>query len=350
MRTIFHQLPFADAKAQLDATTKTAQRLSLTVAIVAVLLGTWARSPSFDVVPAIIGVGLRIAAFFTYAFAVPANSFVGEAAKSVNLGYAVVFGPLLIALTVWAWHGAEARLAQEIRWLVSHPVHAHHRQQTIAALRARGAVVVAPVALRGVLALAASVVLIQRFTNFRAHPHKGGGRDGCASDKTWLEPWPGAEHSALSWWWPPDRWCADYISDGLWSFRAVLPDRFFDEQMDRPPESISGLARALLGQHDARNPYDYFPYIFPGPTMWLNSFLLLAIAAAVVHIILMRRYPMRHRPFRAACRAFRAVCRRLVGRSARPQSHVVATASGPPCQITGNAGVTPPTNSSPPRS
>lgn len=346
MRTIFHQLPFADAKAQVDAADRTARRLSLTVAILAVLLGAWARSASFDVVPAIIGLGFRIAAFFTYGFSIPAGSFVGQGAKSVNLGYALTYGPLLLGVLVWAWHAAEVEAARQRRWLVAHPEHAQRRRQTLAALRAQGGAPIGAPALRGALVLIACLILIQRFTRLRARAHAGGGQDGCRSQGEWLEPWRGAETNLLSWWWPPAEWCADVRRDWLWSFQSVLPHRFLERQIRPGTDPEAPPLQVLFDQFGSHNPYDYFPYIFPAPTMWLNSILLLAMTVAVVHIILLRRYPMLHHPFRAIRRrlhrsagAFRSRLGAVIARRGLPALLLVlALAPAFPAQAQDIAG------------
>ena len=48
------------------------------------------------------------------------DSFVATAARQVNLGYAVVFGPLILLSLAAVWYARERRVAELLVWLGEH--------------------------------------------------------------------------------------------------------------------------------------------------------------------------------------------------------------------------------------
>jgi hypothetical protein len=110
---------------------------------------------------------------------------------------------------------------------------------------------------------------------------------GCKCTKTWAYPWSDAK-DRISWWLPIRDWCigrGNPPGSGISNFRAVLPDKFYENQIREgksPMDKILvylvpelGLVESVAGSEfifdKPENPYDTFPYIYPRPTMWANT-------------------------------------------------------------------------------
>lgn len=298
MVTLSHirSLPFEVALERCNTAERSANRSSIIALAFAVLLWVWVRAPSFDVLPATINIVFKIAGLLTYGLLGPAESFILTASTHVNVGYAIVFGPLVVTFLTLGWWGKEVRFQELMRAIDLHPVLFNSPPDDMAQktgwrfARHRGYIN----AVKSVILLAACIVLSLRLCDLKA-PRKDllSGREDCNTEEAWVSPWPNADNK-LTWLrFSSGDWCIKKKGSG-WSsnFQSVLPDRFLENQRRENSSSSlwqtrikdalgfdvsSGHTVFVLGV-GLEDPYKTFPYVYPILQVLLNILCIMCVA------------------------------------------------------------------------
>lgn len=274
------------------------------------LLWLWLQAPSFDLLPGIIRTFLRVVGFLGAGIFGVANSSVAQAADYINLGYGVLFGPIILFFVSVGWLAAEKRVIA-----VENALHENMERNGQAApppnarsWRSLGFTVAA-------LAMAGSTVAtLNRFFDFHGHEADL----VCAREEVcrphenyWVAPWVGAEQSKLSWLQlhVDDSWCVAPSPGWPPGFRAVIRDQYFTRQIERLPKyvcsggsphpqqdakpasaqvagdpngSLTTLIKSMIAEAIAKDPYQRFPYVYP----LINLPLLLIFGLGQFYILL----------------------------------------------------------------
>lgn len=299
MITLSHirALPFDVAVEWCSTAERSANRSSIIALAFSALLWVWVRAPSFDILPATISIVFKIAGLLTYGLFGPAESFVLTASTHINVGYAIIFGPPVVAFLTLAWWIKEDRAQRLIRALELHPVFfnvppddlaqeterrfARHRSYTNA--------------FKALILLAACIALSLRFCDLRAPESLllKPAREGCRHEGAWAFPWPNAD-SKLTWFrFSSDDWCIEKKGSG-WgaNFQSVLPDRFLENQRRENSSGSSWKTRIKdslgLDVNDGNillvlgigmdDPYKTFPYAYPTLQVLLNITCIMWVA------------------------------------------------------------------------
>lgn len=260
-------------------------------------LAIWMRDPGFDFIPAVAALIFKTIGFFAYGFFGPADSFIGSAWRYFNLGYATVFGPIIILGLTWSWLKKE----KEINSITNSAIRQRLSNQNPTPLKRTHQKPNTPITSL-IIIISSTIIFLQLFdikasvapndTNILPDKFKECKYDG---NGIWIDPWPQTE-SWRSWLrFDSTHWCIKPGSDSdpssfltLPGFRSASDNAYFKKL----PSTIKKLLdnAQLSPEHikmtniifEDEEPFKKFPYIYPPLNLvfnfscWLITIILCA--------------------------------------------------------------------------
>lgn len=280
--------------------------ISLSIAI-------WVREPKFDFIPAIAALIFKVIGFFAYGiFGTPTDSFIGLAWRYINLGYATIFGPIIILGLTWGWTRREKEVNEIANFVIKQRLASRGLTSPIKTHQKPHHPVVTTI-----LIVSSTIVFLQLFhIKARADSDeiKIEMKEKCGySTEIWAAPWPETENWTSWLRFDSAHWCVKGIGSNssnhsfmtLPGFRAASDNGYFNqppailgwiqnlkntlqssklasiEQLSALTSTLNALDEAILNNLLKDNdPFKRFPYIYPPLNLifsfscWLATIIL----------------------------------------------------------------------------